>query len=251
MCDPQTLPATLNAISSPVSGDGAVLSDLPDGLTVARFGLQVAPANLSARQAKALGLLMSGIYGPPSIGSSLTPGLSELLANKLRVSLDSLGSTLFKLTWKTRVTPEGRSISALRASGLRTSGNAYTSVPTPCTQDGPNGGPSQGADRLPGAASLSTVTTPSARDWKDSPGMSEDRDGSPGGRLDQLPRQAQLADSGALPTGGTGGTKSIGQLNPDFSRWLMGFPAVWGNCADTAMLLSRPSRRNSSKRSRS
>jgi hypothetical protein len=109
-----------------------------------------------------------------------------------------------------------------------------------------------GSDRLPGNVALSTVTIPSARDWKDTSGMSEsgvDPDGSTRSRLDQLPRQAQLADSGALPTGGMGGTKSTGQLNPDYSRWLMGYPVAWGNCADMAMRLFRPLRRNSSKRS--
>ena len=54
-----------------------------------------------------------------------------------------------------------------------------------------------------------------------------DPDGSTRSRLDQLPRQAQLAATGLIATGGTEETKSIGQLDPDYSRWLQGLPPVW------------------------
>jgi hypothetical protein len=96
-----------------------------------------------------------------------------------------------------------------------------------------------------------SVSSPSARDWKDTSGMSEtgvDPDGSIRSRLDQLPQQAQLADSGPTATGGTRETKSTGQLNPDYSRWLMGLPIEFSNCVDTAMRSFRKSRRSSSKR---
>ena len=46
------------------------------------------------------------------------------------------------------------------------------------------------------------------REWR-GPGWLEIRS-----RLDQLPRQAQLADSGLTATGGTGATRSTGQLGP-------------------------------------
>lgn len=63
--------------------------------------------------------------------------------------------------------------------------------PTPCQQDGPNGGPAQGADRLPGCAPLVGWTTTTTRDHKDTPGMTAQRDGKD--RADQLPRQAYLS----------------------------------------------------------
>jgi len=74
-------------------------------------------------------------------------------------------------------------------------------------------------------AALASISTPSARDWKDSSGMSEsgvDPDGSIRSRLDQLPRQAQLAASGLTAIGGTDATESTDQLDPEYSRWLMG-----------------------------
>ena len=90
------------------------------------------------------------------------------------------------------------------------------------------------ADTLHSQTNLCSVASPSARDWKDTSGMSEtgvDPDGSIRTRLDQLPRQAQLADSGATATGGTPATKSTGQLNAAYSRWLQGLPAVFDKSA--------------------
>jgi len=98
---------------------------------------------------------------------------------------------------------------------------------------------------------LSTVCTPSARDYKDTSGMFEsgvDPDGSIRSGLDQLPRQAQLAASGPTATGGTAKTASTGQLDPAYSRWLMGVPPEWDGFVCTATRSVSRRRRSSSGR---
>ena len=163
MYDLMTCEAMRSATSSRESVSGATHCGALAGPTPDLFGQGAALASLSARQAKALGLLTSGTYGRTSTGLSNSAALQSSLASRLQARTASLGSTLYRLTWKDRVTPAGQSIPALRASARRTSDSDCTGW-----------------------------VTPSARDWKDTPGMATERpDGR--SRLDQLPRQAALA----------------------------------------------------------
>jgi hypothetical protein len=62
--------------------------------------------------------------------------------------------------------------------------------------------------------------------------------------LTSLSLQAQLADSGESATGfcadpTTEVRRSFGQLNPEHSRWLQGYPAAWGYCG-AMVTRSRP-----------
>jgi len=102
---------------------------------------------------------------------------------------------------------------------------------------------------LDDAVCLTSWSTPSARDWKDTPGMATmgvNPDGSVRSRTDQLPRQVVLV-SGQTLNGSPASTEKPGQLNPEFSLWLMGYPPEWASCAPQEMPSSRKRRLNSSK----
>src|ERR1035438_1975480 len=117
-------------ISSAELQYGTTPSILRDGET-AKSGRGRAPASPSARPAKAKRSTTKGIFGQSSFGSSKYEDLSYALANRSRLLTDSLGSTLFSLTWMMRVTPAGRSISALRASERPIDDSVCIGWPTP------------------------------------------------------------------------------------------------------------------------
>lgn len=81
-------------------------------------------------------MLTSGTFGRTGSTSSASTSLQRSLESRLQASTRSLGSTLFRLTWKARVTPSGRSISRLAASVPRISETGCGSWPTATRQDG-------------------------------------------------------------------------------------------------------------------
>lgn len=104
--------------SLPESESGPAGFAQKDGPMIGQSGPEVARANLSARQAKAMGLMTSGTFGQPSSISSESAALQKSLESRLRAKTVSPGWSLYKLTWKHRAMPSGRSILALRASPL-------------------------------------------------------------------------------------------------------------------------------------
>jgi len=170
-----TLKISHSATSSQELVSGHTPSAAQDGQMTAPYGLDHAHANLSARQAKALGLLTSGTYGQLSTTSSASAALTSSLVSKLQAKTALVGSTLYNLTWKQRATPAGRLISALRASARRisvsASGGLQSGWGTPRV-----GGNGQGSQIMDGAgvtkgrieqqAMLAGWPTASTRDHK-------------------------------------------------------------------------------------
>jgi hypothetical protein len=116
------------------------------------------PANHSALPVQAAEPVTSATCGRSGKGSSESADLQQLLESRLRALLPLDGSTLYRMTWKTRVTPLGRQICALRASAPRISGSGCTGWPTTGATDGKGASTrsagkerSQGDDDLPTA----------------------------------------------------------------------------------------------------
>ena len=159
-----------SATSSPELASGLIPCASPDGLTINQSGPAPARASLSARQAKEMGLLTSGTFGPISSTSSASADLSMSLANRLQAVTQTHGSTLYKLTWKEWNTPSGLCRLRQRASVLRTSESGPTGWPTPVMGDMTGGprppdkkrGPAPGLQSATALTGWPTPTTESA-----------------------------------------------------------------------------------------
>jgi hypothetical protein len=213
------------------------------GPTIVPSGPEVVLASLSARQARAAGLLMSGTYGPRGTTSSASAVLQSCLVSRLRQRTAFLGSTLFNQTWKVRDTPSHRSICALRASALRTSGNAYGSWPTPNLCDSTRRSPeTPDAKKARGAhtgtsmidtAHLASWPTPRASNVNSGPGDAT-KAGDGTCRLERdvhlasWPTPAvQNADGGPNPSGVNNGNYFTLQTAALLSSWVTPMSRDW------------------------
>lgn len=219
MYDRATLMDMRNATSLQALECGPMHCAAQDGRTNDLFGPVPAPANLSPRQARELGLMTSGTFGRTSTTSSESEALQQSLESRLQAKMQGLGSTLYRLTWKRWVTPSGRSRSRLRASVPQTSATGFTGVPTPG----------------------STIV-----DEKPRPPVT-------GNRRPTDP-QIGLADVAVwligpmqISSGSHAQTVGRARLNPAYARWLMTIPAEWDACAPTETQSTQKRRAFSSK----
>jgi len=149
-----------NVTSSQASEGGPTPSSLQDGPATALSGPVVVPASPSAPLAKVKRSPTHVTSGPSGFGSSESASLQSSLENRLHKLLDGVGSTLYRLTWREKVTPSGRRYCQRVASAHRTSDNGCGSWPSPTAQNAKHGelSPAE-ADRaaIPGKAGLHAV----------------------------------------------------------------------------------------------
>lgn len=207
MSTPATCAASRNATSLQGSEFGRLPFGAPAGQTIDLFGPVPVPANLSARQAKDLGLLMSGTSGQPGTTSSHSESLQNSLESKFLTRLKRDGLISSETTWKHRIMPSGRFVSVLTRRGGQSKGSVSTLLPSI-----------------------------SAREW---------RDRSQALILARLDRGDGVAKRICSLSPALRLSQEIVGLNPCFGLWLMGLPQTWAHCMplETPSTLKR--RRNS------
>ena len=253
--------AMFSAISSLASWAGPSPWLSRGCLTIFHFGQEAAPASPLALPVLAKDSRTVATSGPRGSRSSASADLQSCLESKLRQQLGTGGSTLFSQTWKQKATPAGRSYWAHTASVPRTSDSGFTSWPTPQTFDASNEGLPR-ALRYKGNAPSEKANTrnPNTKgsyrgDLKDYAGLTSwatpvTMDYLPSANLEERKKQGgccKLKDQifGLAANGSPAGTGNPARLNPEFCRWLMGFPPEWANCVPTETPCASPRRQHS------
>ena len=277
----KTLKDLRSATSSLESAVGAMHSNLQDGNQLDLFGQEAHHANHSPLPETRKEKTMSDTSGGHSSSSSASVNLQQFLASKLPQQLEQSGSTIYKLTWKTKVTPRQWQYCQLVASVPRTKESDCSSWPTPVASDNRDRGsfddPSiQRRMRIGKSVELSMMVhsiqpwpTPSTQDnpqvrgegaAANHPSRGTTLGGAarmvPWGTPNVMDSMAPRSDEALARAKQKAGCANIkdqvpysaetekpvkSQLNPRFSLWLMGYPIEWAYCAERVMLSSRKS----------
>lgn len=229
-----------NAIFSQGSAVGHLRPRWRTSQTTFPFGREVAHAKASAPQASEKDSTTNDTSGQSSLISSASADLQSSLESRLRQRLDTVGSILYRQTWREKATPQGRRYLAHTASAKTISVSDCIGLGnwnTPRSTDGTKGGPNQTGGALPADAAMAAWHTPLAL-------SSEKRAGGNNSYTNQVTslaawmtpkssehqttqKRGNLTLNGqALSSAATERPEGL-VLNPAFSGWLMGYPPAW------------------------
>lgn len=254
--DQKTLTGSPSVIFSLVSAAGLSRSDLREFRKIRLSGREARLANRLARQENNSDSSTRDTSRQSSSTSSASAALQSSLGNRLRQQLQNRGCAIYKLTWKEKTTPSGLPYSQLVASAHRIkesdSSLVRTNWPTPTANDYKGSGETvirkDGKDRTFDRLDYSTEQglkaawgTPTVQNSRHGSYSEAETKRDPNNLHNQcyLVVAIRIAASGRMLTGSDAVTENLGQLNPAHSRWLMGYPPEWDDCAVTAMLSSR------------
>lgn len=185
-----------NATFSQESEDGQSPSSLPGFQSQQMSGQAPARASHSRSQEKRGRQEIVVTSGLNFTGSSKSIDLQSSLESKLQARLPMRGGIQWPLTWKTLYTPALRQVSVLTPSSCRISANGYSGWPTPIKMDSRIGYP-------PGSKEFLRLKEKNR----------------------SLPLRHRALTVDLKHYGIYQGQRC--SLNPEFVRWLMGYPVEW------------------------
>lgn len=225
------------------------------------LGVQICALRASVPRTSGNG---SGSWPSPTVNDAKGSAYTYANGDHNRRCLKLLGVARLA-SWATpqRRDGDGRGAQAKRNFRPRSPGNLddqaqLASWATPAARDFRDGRNSRGTVQASRplneqAVQLASWATPAAREAGGTPEqfLERKRKAAAAGKqlgisLTSLSLQVQVWIPGEKPNGSPAPMEKPAQLNPDHSRWLMGYPIEWANCAPTETRSSRRQGRSSS-----